>query len=694
MIKIKLFYVFLFIFLPKSYGQELNINNELSQSEIEWLSKNKNSIKYAPNPFWPPMDFIDENGEHQGLISDYIKLFENKLGLEFQKTNFKNWNSLLNGLKNSETDFVGGIQKTQEREKYLLFSEVYLKSPLVIIVNNHTNFKNNSEINQMKLAIVKGYASIGFIRKNYPNAKIVECEDDLSAILKTSLGDTDGTVTDLMSASYVVEKYGINNLELATELNYSWGISFACRKDLPELFSIINKVFKKIDHKKRKEMYDKWINSSTLHKKSYSEKNLNTIILITAIALFCLVLTIGFNFVLKRRIKKRTEELYVSKVKAEESDMLKSAFLANMSHEIRTPMNGIIGFTTLLKEANLSNEEKYLYIDIINKSGERLLNTINDIIDISKIDAHQMQISNQEININEVIYDLYNFFKIECDKNKVNLKLDINSSDIKFYIDKTKFNSILTNLIKNAIKFTEKGEIIIGYKKETEHYLFFIKDTGIGIPKERQEAVFNRFVQADIKDVNAFQGSGLGLSIAKAYVEMLEGEIWVESDTNKGSTFYFTIPLDKVITHNNDNVFCYKIESKFCKNIEPLKILIAEDNIISFTYLSTILSKLGHKVLHAENGKKAIEICQSEKDIDIILMDIKMPEIDGLEATMEIRKFNKSVYIIAQSAYVFEEGFINSKKVGCDDYLTKPINKNELLQLIENFIESKTKYKA
>ena len=689
-IRYKIFLVILILLFIDSYGQKSNTYNHLTESEIEWLNQNKNSIKYAPNPFWPPMDYIDENGDHQGLISDYIKFFEKELNIKFEKTNFNNWNEILIGLKNSKTDFVGAIQRTKEREEFLLFSEPYLKSPLVIVVKNNFNFKNEDEINKMKLAVVKGYASIDYIKKKYPGAEIIECEDDLSAMLKTSLGSTDGTVTDLLSGSYVVEKYGINNLELATELNYSWNICFACRKDLPELFSIINKLFNKIDAKERKVMYDKWINTNTLHKKSYVEKNLNKIIIITAIALICLALALGFNFILKKKIKKRTEELYEAKVKAEESDLLKSAFLANMSHEIRTPMNGIIGFTTLLKEADLTNEEMIHYIDIINKSGERLLNTINDIIDISKIDAHQMQISNEVISVNETLFDLYNFFKIQCDENKVNLKLDldINSQETKIQTDKNKFNSILTNLIKNAVKYTEKGEITIGFKKKKDHYLFFVKDTGIGIPKERFSAIFERFVQADIEDKNAFQGSGLGLSIAKAYVEMLEGKIWVESDFETGSTFYFTIPLSKTITEKKDSYYKEPID-KLTTSSKKLKILIAEDDIISFTYLSTLLLKLGHEIIHAKNGKEAIEICKSQEDIDIILMDIKMPEIDGLEATMEIRKFNKSIYIIAQSAYVFEDDFINSKKVGCNEFLTKPIDKNELIHMINAFIESK-----
>ncbi len=246
-------------------------------------------------------------------------------------------------------------------------------------------------------------------------------------------------------------------------------------------------------------------------------------------------------------IKLYELELNRLKEKAEESDRLKSAFLANMSHEIRTPMNGILGLAELLKEPKLSGDEQQLYLDLIKESGARMLNIIKDIIDISRIEADQVKVFTNVVDINEQTEYLYNFFKPETDGKGISLSLNngLSGQDVIIETDKEKFNAILTNLVKNAIKYTNKGTIEFGYHKNEDFLEFYVKDTGIGIPKSRQEAIFDRFVQADIEDRYALEGAGIGLSIAKAYVEMLKGKIWVESKKNKGSTFYFTIPYLK-----------------------------------------------------------------------------------------------------------------------------------------------------
>ncbi len=260
------------------------------------------------------------------------------------------------------------------------------------------------------------------------------------------------------------------------------------------------------------------------------------------------------TFTLEEQVQERTHELktanaelIIARDKAEESDRLKSAFLANMSHEIRTPMNGILGFSELLKEADLSGEQQQEYIRIIEKSGARMLNIINEIVDISRIESGAVQINMKERGINESCDYLYDFFLPEAENKKIDLQfIRSNARDVMMRTDHEKVCSILTNLIKNAIKYTEKGSIEFGYNVvETDGHLslqFFVRDTGIGIPADRQEAIFERFIQADISDSKAYQGAGLGLTIAKAYVELLGGSIWVESEIGKGSRFFFTLP--------------------------------------------------------------------------------------------------------------------------------------------------------
>ncbi len=246
-------------------------------------------------------------------------------------------------------------------------------------------------------------------------------------------------------------------------------------------------------------------------------------------------------------IKLYEIELNSLKERAEESDRLKSAFLANMSHEIRTPMNGILGLAELLKEPKLSGDEQQLYLDLIKESGARMLNIIKDIIDISRIEADQVKVFINEVNINAQTEYLYNFFKPETDKKGITLILNNGLPEEEAIIstDKEKFNAVLTNLVKNAIKYTNKGAIEFGYSRQDDFLEFYVKDTGMGIDKNRQEAIFERFVQADIEDRYALEGAGIGLSIAKAYVEMLDGKIWLDSKKGKGSTFYFRIPYKK-----------------------------------------------------------------------------------------------------------------------------------------------------
>lgn len=386
--------------------------------------------------------------------------------------------------------------------------------------------------------------------------------------------------------------------------------------------------------------------------------------------------------------RKMENELIKAKEKAEESDRLKSAFLANMSHEIRTPMNGILGFADLLKEPDLDGEKQKMYIEIIEKSGNRMLNIINDIISISKIEAGIMDVIISETNINEQLEFIYTFFKPEADAKGIGLKFDceLPYENAVVSSDREKIFAVLTNLVKNAIKFTFQGEISFGYKltnnnKEIE---FYVKDTGIGIPEDRLDAVFERFVQADITDKDAYQGAGLGLSISKAYVEMLGGKIWAESKVGKGSQFYFTLPYKKNKSEIiNDKPYDNAFNDKA---IKKLKVLIVEDDEASEFLLMNTLKNISDDILVAKTGIEAVEMCYNNIDIDLILMDLQLPGISGYDAVKQIREFNNVVKIIAQTAYALDGDREKAIEAGCDDYIAKPIKLTDLVQKINNII--------
>ncbi|MBF2707693.1 PAS domain S-box protein [Flavobacterium soyangense] len=388
--------------------------------------------------------------------------------------------------------------------------------------------------------------------------------------------------------------------------------------------------------------------------------------------------------------KKAEKELVKSKERAEESDRLKLAFLANMSHEIRTPMNGILGFTELLKEPKLSGEEQQEYINIIEKSGKRMLNIINDIISISKVESGQIEVSLSETNVNEQIEYIYTFFKPEAKQKGIELLVSkqLASKDTIINTDREKVYAVLTNLVKNAIKFTNEGSIEFGCEKKGGYLEFHIKDTGLGISKSQKKIIFERFRQVSDSISRSHEGSGLGLAISKAYVEMLGGKIWVESKEGKGSTFYFTIPFHSENKTEEKN-FIEKAGSagKEENKIKDLKVLIVEDDAISKLLITIAVKPYSKEIIKVSTGIEAIEACRNNPDIDLVMMDINMPEMGGYEATNLIREFNKDLVIIAQTANGMQSDRDNAIAAGCTDYISKPINITSLGELIQKYFK-------
>ncbi|MBN1252212.1 MAG: PAS domain S-box protein [Bacteroidales bacterium] len=394
---------------------------------------------------------------------------------------------------------------------------------------------------------------------------------------------------------------------------------------------------------------------------------------------------------------KLEQILKSAKAKAEESDKLKSAFLANMSHEIRTPMNAIMGFANLLKMFDLNENTKREYIDHIVSSGDSLLNLIDDIIDISKMESNQITMDITNVNLNKLLNQIYSRYEeliLLKHNSEINLVLEKAIENENFIIktDSHRLQQIISNLINNALKFTKNGEIKFGYLINGENLLFFVKDTGIGIDKKSQAIIFKRFGKLEDPERLNKSGTGLGLSISKHLVEILNGKIWVESEQGKGAKFYFSIPLKKV---NSDLEIVIDETTSVYQNKKPnLKgkiILIAEDEILNFKLLENLVSKTGAKVLWAKNGLQAIEIFSNRNDIDLIFMDIKMPKVDGYQATREIKKINPEIPIIAQTAFAFaneKQAILDS---GCNRYIKKPIKHEEIYQVLEKYLCNKKK---
>ncbi len=415
---------------------------------------------------------------------------------------------------------------------------------------------------------------------------------------------------------------------------------------------------------------------------------------------------------LAEQLRNSEQELRKALEKAEESDRLKTAFLANMSHEIRTPMNGIIGFSELLNMADLSSEDHEKFLNIITHSCNRMLKIIDNIIDISKIESGLVEIIKSDVNVNDQLKFITKFFQPDADRKNLDLSL-LATPDANHAIlttDKEKLITILSNLVCNAIKYTHEGTVQIGCTaakqvvpsgaseagndRQATVFEFFVKDTGIGIPQKRQTAIFDRFVQADIEDKDAYQGAGLGLSISKAYVDMLGGKIWLKSEEGKGTAFHFTLPSLSFKADENmqagDKTALESPGQPLPENV-ALKVLLVEDDDTSVFLMKEVLRNFTGELIVASTGQEAIEICRSNPAPDLVLMDIKLPGMSGYETTRQIRQFNKDLVIVAQTAYALHGDREKALEAGCTDHLSKPFKKDALLALMKKyFIKNST----
>ena len=652
---------------------------------------------------YPPYNYLNEKGELVGFNIDILNAIKNLYSVDIKVTG-SNWQTANNFLEEGKIHAIAGAHFPGSPDNEYNYTRSIIQTSHCFIYNR--KYRNKISIDEIRttqdplIVLWKNDVLIHYVHSINPNAKFIFVNNYEALLNELEKEEVTAAFSQKIISLFYANKLNRKYIQKGNEEILERNMGFKISKNASELTTILNNGLEVImSNGEYKTIYDKWI-------KDYNTNNpwqhfIKYLILAGIIASTIIVVLLAFNYVLKIRVRKKTadlhqqlelnttitKELEKQKYKAEQSDKMKSAFLANMSHEIRTPMNGILGFTDLLKGHDYPIDEQQHFIELIQQSGRRMLNTINNIIEISKIESGVETLNLSEVKIENIIQELYNFFAPEAKMKGLELRIKRNKTTTNelFFTDSYKFNSIVTNLIKNALKFTQKGSITIEYFISDEKIDLLVSDTGIGISPEKQIEIFNYFVQADTSHSSRFEGSGLGLSISKEYTKMLKGKIWVESEIDRGSTFYVTIP-NGTFKNSSPKIHEIPVQNTPKKVPEGLKIIVAEDDKTSFFFLKYILESIAANILHATNGNEAVNLIKTNPDTDIILMDSKMPELNGMEAVKQIREFNKKVFIIAQTAYAQDDYKETTIEAGCNDYIEKPVNKNKLIDIISKGI--------
>jgi signal transduction histidine kinase/ActR/RegA family two-component response regulator len=452
--------------------------------------------------------------------------------------------------------------------------------------------------------------------------------------------------------------------------------------------------------------------NSTIINNPYDKVEENLNIIIFTITLIVLLLTLIFILLRYNRIKKQrileqkghleelnkiNKTLETEKQKAEKANSLKSKFLANISHEIRTPLNAIIGFSRLITDDNhIEKDEQERYHNLIRINGEVLLNLIHDIIDLSKIETNQLKVSYSNFDLNKLISDIYEYGiqRIKESKKK-DLKLNpekaIKREKFIIYSDEDRLRQVLINLLNNAIKFSYFGTVTFGYQINGEHILFYFKDPGIGIDKEELNHIFEKFRKADEENASNTEGAGLGLSVSKGIIENMQGKIWIDSQKNKGTTVYFTIPLIPTSEAEKTKKKTVKFENNNQYDWSHKNILIVEDSKMAYELIKKLLRGTNATFQLEMDGKSAIERCTKDPSIDLVLMDIQLPMIDGYSATRQIKEKRADLPIIAQTANAMSDDRKKAFDAGCDEYIAKPLDREELTNKINKLLVRESK---
>ncbi len=660
-----------------------------------------------------PSTFLDKKtGKPSGFSVDLLNIIaaQNQIQVEYLIVN--DWAEVEDALHDGKADMCPVLALNEARLKEFLFTEPTETFKISIATRANNNEINNLTTLQWKnIGVIRNSQAFSILSK-FTNLNLIEYESFQVAIFDLLAGHID---------AFVAPEYIIKNITIQAGISESLKIvptpiaeikrGFAFTKQKQRLYDqLAPKVNAFVSSSAYMPVYSRWF----LSPPPYWNTRRLLILMGMIIAVICLVFIALYyrsiallNKELKQSLDARkiaqqmleenlvkmqeiNAELEEAKEKAEENDRLKTVFLQNMSHEIRTPLNAIIGFSELLPK-NQNNKEKICtFAQIISQRGNDLLEIINEILEVSRIEAGSVQINVTDNKLSQLLKDLNEFFlvyqkRINKGHIKFILKANCNTDHVIFHTDVMKIKQMLINLINNAFKFTDEGIIELGCAMaDNQNVTFYVKDTGIGIPPDKLQFIFERFSQVEISKSRLYGGTGLGLSIVKGLVNILGGKVWVESELGKGSTFYIQVPLRY---GSNDGTYQKMSELVNVGRFPDKSVLIVEDDYFNAQLIKEIISELDCKQFTAHDGGEAKNILETNP-IDLILMDIRLPDVSGEELTRQIKQNKPAIKIIVQTAYASVTDKNRFFQAGCDDYISKPIKKDELLALVEKWLPS------